>query len=408
MKKFKYKAINQKGRPVSGVISAASEGALYKQLQVVNLELVSCAEVGGKRSGVPLTLKGISTRDLIQLFLHLEQMQGASVPLLDALGDIRDTTDNHRLRDIMGEVYRDVNEGVALSEALSRHGKIFHNLYISIISAGEETGDLVSSYRQLIKYLKWKDEINRKVRKAITMPAVTAAFVFGALIFLMIFVVPQILQFVDNMKDMLGLEVPWFTKALKATSDFIAAYWMILVAIPFVVTFVIILLRRYSENFRYRLDLMYLSFPIMGNLIRKISIARFSQTFAALFASGVDVIKGLNSAKQTVNNLAINEALDSVISYVKTGSPLSEAFNASGEFPSMVVRMIKIGEESGNLTHVLEQVGEFYTNDVNEAVDAMVAMIQPLLTAFLGIIIFWIIAGSFGPIYLNLDKFIVN
>ncbi len=364
--------------------------------------------MGRKTSNIPLLSKGVSTRDMIQLFVHLEQMQGASVPLLDALGDIRDTTENSRLRDMMSEVYRDVNEGNSLSEALSRHPKVFPNLYISLIAAGEETGDMVSSYRQLIRYLKWRDEINRKVRKATLMPAVTAGFVFGALIFLMVLVVPEILKFVENMQNMMKMDIPWFTTALIATTDFFGAYWWAVIPIPFIFAFIIIMLRRLSENFCYRMDLMYLSLPVVGNLIRKISIARFSQTFASLFASGVDVLKAMRSAQETVNNLSIREALDNTIQYVKTGSPLSEAFNASGEFPSMVVRMVKIGEESGNLTEVLEHVGVFYTNDVNEAVDSMVALIQPLLTLILGIIIAWIIAGCFGPIYLNLDKFMAN
>ena len=158
-------------------------------------------------------------------------------------------------------------------------------------------------------------------------------------------------------------------------------------------------MRRFSENIRYRFDLMYLSLPIVGNLIRKISIARFSQTFAALFASGVDVLRSLNSAQQTVNNLAIKEALENVTNYVKTGSPLSESFNASGEFPSMVVRMVKVGEESGNLTVVLEQVSDFYTKDVDEAIQALITMIEPMLTSIMGIVILWIAVGVFGPIY---------
>ncbi len=390
------------------MIAAASEADLYKQLQLVNLELVTCNQMGGKRANIPLMAKGVSTRDMIQLFVHLEQLQGASVPLLDSLGDIRDTTENPRLRDLMSEVYRDVNEGTSLSEALARHPKIFPNLYISLIAAGEETGDMVSSYRQLIKYLKWRDSINRKVKKAITMPIVTGVAVFGAITVLMLFVVPEILKFIKNMKDLMDLEIPWFTHALIATTNFFGAYWWIILPFPVIVFLIITALRRSSENIRYRFDLMYLSIPVVGNLIRKISIARFSQTFAALFASGVDVLKSLESAKQTVNNLAIKEALDNVTTYVKTGSPLSESFNASGEFPSMVVRMVKVGEESGNLTEVLEHVGEFYTNDVNEAVDALVAMIQPLLTAVLGVILFWIIAGCFAPIYGNLGKFMAK
>lgn len=142
-----------------------------------------------------------------------------------------------------------------------------------------------------------------------------------------------------------------------------------------------------------------LSMPLFGPLIRKINIARFAQTFGALFASGIDVLQGLDHASKTVNNRAILDALDGVKEQVKAGSPLSEAFNTSGEFPSMVVRMLKVGEESGNLTVVLDQVAEFYTADVDESVEGLIAMIEPSLTALLGGMILWIAVAVFGPIY---------
>ena len=141
----------------------------------------------------------------------------------------------------------------------------------------------------------------------------------------------------------------------------------------------------------------------MGPLIRKINIARFAQTFGALFASGIDILKCLESARSTVTNLAIAEALESSQELVKAGSPLSEAFNASGEFPSLVIRMLRIGEESGNLTVVLDQVAEFYTNDVDEAVQGLITMIEPLLTGILGIMILWIAVAVFGPIYSSFE-----
>jgi type IV pilus assembly protein PilC len=143
--------------------------------------------------------------------------------------------------------------------------------------------------------------------------------------------------------------------------------------------------------------------PIAGPLVRKISVARFSQTFGALFASGIDVMSGLRNARQTVKNLALLDALEGVEMQVAAGSPLSEAFNASGEFPSMVIRMIKVGEESGNLTPVLEQVSEFYTKDVDEAVQGLIALIEPFLTMFLGVMILWIAVAVFGPIYSSFE-----
>lgn len=401
MERYKYRAINHKGRPVRGVISAANEVDLYNQLHSAGLELIQCAPLNkdkGLFSGV--IKKKVKVRDLIQLFMHLEQMQGAGVPLLEALNDIRDSTEHDGLRDIMSEVHRDVSEGSSLSEAMALHPKVFRNLYVSLVGSGEETGDMASAYRQLIKYLKWVDQMQAKVRKATRYPIILVFAVIITVGVMMTLVVPQIVGFIRYLDQ----ELPVYTTALIATSDFFVAYWwavlMVIIAIPMI----LIGLRRSSKDMAYRIDMMMLSLPVAGPLIRKISIARFSQTFGALYASGIDILKALESARRTVNNLALSEALMGVIEQVQTGSPLSEAFNASGEFPSMVVRMLKVGEESGNLTVVLDQVSEFYTNDVDEAIQGLIAMIEPLLTVILGGMILWIAIAVFGPIYSSFEN----
>jgi type IV pilus assembly protein PilC len=158
-------------------------------------------------------------------------------------------------------------------------------------------------------------------------------------------------------------------------------------------------MRGLSEGFKYRTDYIALHSPVAGQVIRKISLSRFCSTFAVLFTSGLEILKCLEAAQKTAGNVVIADALEMVRQQVQEGSPLSTAMNVSGEFPSMVVRMVRIGEESGNLTHVLEQVSEFYDRDVNEAVDAMIQMIEPALTVILGGMMLWIAAAVFGPIY---------
>ncbi len=370
--------------------------------------MIDCSVVGERKG---LSIGGISfekvkVRDLIQFFVHMEQMQSAGVPLLDSLADIRDTTENGVLRDIVTEIHRDVSDGASLSESMEKHPKVFHNLYIALIRAGEETGDLTSIYRQLIKYLKWVDEMQSKIKKATRYPMVVTAVVLLVIVVMMGFVVPQIVGFLDNLDQELGFA----TTSLVATSEFFASPLFhvfglgvpggaVVLAVP-VITFIgLKALKKVSDDFAYRIDSMFLRLPIAGPLIRKITIARYAQTFGALFASGIDVLSALRSARETVTNLALIEALDAVEKYVQSGSSLSEAFNACGEFPSLVVRMIKIGEESGNLTSVLDQVAEFYTRDVDEAVQGLITMIEPALTGVLGVMILWIAVAVFGPIY---------
>ncbi len=395
IERYKYKAYNSKGRPIRGVISAANEMDLHAQLQSAGMELVSCSPLTQKTGGAGMFGPKVKVRDMIQLFMHMEQMQSAGVPLLDALGDIRDSSDNQSLKDIMTDIHRNVSDGASLSEAMNNHPKLFGNLYIALIKAGEDTGDLTKSYLQLVKYLKWVDDMQTKIRKATRYPTILLVVVVLTIVVMMGFVVPEIVGFIKN----LGQELPVYTTALMATSEFFQEYWWAVLATPIVIFIIYKFISKNSDEFRYRMDALFLRMPIAGPLVRKINIARYAQTFGALFSSGIDVINCLKSSQKTVNNLAIHESLDAVQAQVEAGLPLSKAFGASGEFPSLVTRMIKVGEESGNLTPVLEQVSEFYTRDVDEAVQSLITMIEPMLTAILGVMILWIAIAVFGPIY---------
>jgi type IV pilus assembly protein PilC len=385
------------------VVSAANEVDLYAQLKAAGFELVSCSPVkqkGGALGSSGIFAPKVKVRDMIQLFMHLEQMQSAGVPMLDSLADIRDTTENQTLKDMMTDIHRSVSDGSSLSESMGNHPKVFGNLYISLIKAGEDTGDLTSSYLQLVKYLKWVDDMQTKVRKATRYPMILMAVVVLTIVVMMGYVVPQITGFIQN----IGQELPFYTTALMATSEFFQDFWWIVLSTPIVLFILYKVFRSGSEEFAYRMDALFLELPIAGKLIRKINIARYAQTFGALFSSGIDVIGCLKSAQKTVGNLALIEALEAVQAQVQAGAPLSQAFNASGEFPSMVVRMIRIGEESGNLTSVLEQVSEFYTKDVDETVQSLITMIEPMLTAILGGMILWIAVAVFGPIYSSFEN----
>ncbi len=365
------------------------------------MSLLDCKEMNEKAGKLAaLTAAKVKTRDLVQMFIHLEQLQKAGVPLLDALSDIRDTSESSRLRDIMSDIYAEVSAGSSLSTGFSKHPAIFEPIFISLVAAGEETGNLIESFQQVIKHLKWTDAMNTKVKKATRYPKILLAVVIGVVWMMMGYVVPEVVGFLEN----IGQELPGVTLALIATSKFFGNYFHYII-IGIIVAFIAFRVgRNISESFRYHTDYLALRMPMMGMLIRKISLSRFCATLAVLFTSGLEILKCLDAANQTSGNLVITEALQAVRQRVQEGSPLSVAINASGEFPSLVVRMVKIGEESGNLTGVLEQVAEFYDKDVNDAVDAMIQMIEPMLTVILGGIILWIAAGVFGPVYNSFGK----
>lgn len=389
-----------------------NEVDLYNQLQNASFELVQCVAIKERKTKIAgLTFSKITVRDLVQFFIHMEQMQNAGVSLLDSLADIRDSVDNDMMRDVVGEIYRDVRDGLSLSEAMAKHPKVFKPLYLSLIKAGEDTGNLTAAYSQLQDYLKRLDTMQSKVKKATRYPMVVTVVVLCVIVFMMSVVVPQIVGFLKY----LDIELPWFTVWLIATSNFfiqpqfsilgIPVYGVVLVFLfPIIFLSLFFSARRMSSEVTYQIDSLYLRLPTIGPLIRKVTIARYAQTFSALFSSGIDVIQSLAAARGTVGNTVLLAAMESVETSVKSGKTLSAAMGDSGEFPGMVVRMTRIGEESGQLSTVLDQVAEFYTKDVDEAIDALIEMIQPTLTIVLALVITWIAAGSLGPVYINLGN----
>jgi len=400
LQKYKYRALKASGQQVRGVLTAVSEQDLDSQLESAGLTLISCSKVRQKGAGGLEFGKKVKIRDLIQFFVNLKQMQGAGIGILESLADLRDTADNDKFRDILSEMYRDISEGSSLSEAMQNHPKVFENIHVSLVAAGEDNGDIKTACEQLVVYLKWVDLMQTRVRKATRYPMVLMVAVVATVVVMMGFVVPKIVDFILGMDQ----ELPFSTRSLIATSDFFSQHWLIILISPIALIVLTKVLKSQSEAFAYNIDSLWLKSPIAGSVIRKISIARFSQTFSALFKGGIDIMKALNSATQTVNNRVLKEGLEEVQKSVKEGLPISEALNKSGEFPSMVVRMVKVGEESGNLSEVLDQVSEFYTNDVDEEVQNVISMIEPALTGILGVMILWIAVGVFGPIYSSFEN----
>ncbi|EKV32255.1 Type IV fimbrial assembly protein PilC [Caenispirillum salinarum AK4] len=394
MPQYAYRAINDKGRSVRGQINATNETDLFQQLHELGLELVDAGVVKERKLTLALAPK-IKTRDLIQTCMHLEQLSGAGVPLIDALSDLRESTEHARLRNVIAEIYRDVSDGAALSDAFGKHPRIFGPVFTSLLAAGEESGNITESFAQLVKHLKWTDEVNAKVKKAIRYPSFILVMIVVLFTFMMTYVVPQVVGFLEAQ----GTELPAVTLSLIHTSDFMTNYWYVVLLGP-VAAFVLIRAGvKTSYAFAYKVDWVLLNLPTLGPTIRKISLSRFSHFFAVMFNSGVPILQCLETAQRVVVNRCLTEALATVRDQVQTGEPLSSAMKQSGQFPGLVTRMVKIGEESGNLSGTLENVTDFYDRDVDDTVDKIIAMAEPALTVVAGLMMIWIILGVLGPVY---------
>ena len=397
MPEYAYRAMDQRRRWLRGTIRAVSEIELDQRLRDRGLDLITCNPIKASRRGSVFS-KGITTRDLVQFCVHLEQMDAAGVPLMESLTEARDSVTSPRLQDVITEIHRDVGEGAPLSEAFAIHPEVFDSVFASLMAAGEETGDMAEAFKQLVHHLKWAEALASKIKKATRYPMFLAFAVVGATMFMMIFVVPQVV----GMLEAIGQELPLPTIALIAVSEAFQNYWYLILSIPIGLFILFKAARRASKEFKFKTDYLALRLPVAGELIKKISFANFSHIFAVTFKSGIPVLGCLDSGRRLIKNMVLVQAVDVVKDQVQGGEPLSEAMAMTGEFPAMVVHMVKIGENTGNLETVLWNVAEFYDRDVDEAVAGMIAMIEPALIAVMGGMMAWIALGVFGPLYANL------
>lgn len=397
MPAFNYQAVNDTGRTVRGVVVADNELDLETRLKQLGLDLVSAKEVVAKKSS---RFGKIKIKDMIILCMHLEQLDRAGVPLHDALADVRDSTESPKLRDVLTGVYESVKNGAMLSKALSAYPKVFNDVFVGLVAAGEKTGNLSESFTHLAEHLKWSAEIRRKVKKATRYPMALVVMITMVITVLMTQVVPKLVDFIVAQ----GFTIPLHTRALIAVSKAFENYWYLLIGVPVVSVVGLIVLYKTSEGFAYKADSVFLKMPIMGPVIRKIDMARFTHFFSVMFNSGIDILDSLEAAKGVVGNRVLKDSIDLVKTNVTEGNSLTASLRLSNQFPNLVIRMFKVGEDSGNMSEALENINFFYNREVNDAVDSMVGLIQPALTVVMGIMIFWIIAAVFGPLYESFSK----
>jgi type IV pilus assembly protein PilC len=389
---YAYKALDERNKTVRGQITAGNEIEVEARLKEIGLDLVTARQL---KEGFKLNVGGVKNKDKIMLCIHLEQLDRAGVPILESLADVRDTTESAALKNMLSEIYEAVRGGKMLSEAMAMFPRTFDSVFTGLVAAGEKTGNLHESFYNLAQHIKWNDDNRRKVIRAITYPIFTLFIMCISIGILMVKVVPQLKSFLESQ----GQEMPAHTKALIATSDFVANQWIWIIVVPVVIGIIIKTLNRVSYPFSYAWDSMMLGLPILGPAIRKINMSRFTHFFGVLYTSGIDILESIKTGQQVVKNKVISSALELVRKIVSEGNSLTGALRATEQFPSLVVRMFKVGEDSGNMKQALENINFFYEREVNDTVDGLIATIKPLLTIVLACILVWIAAAMFGPLY---------
>ena len=391
MQRFHYKAINDNGRYVSGVLSAENQAELLTLVRETGCELISYKI---EKQGAKHFVGKVQAKDLIAIFVHLEQFDRAGVSIVDSLNDLKNTTDSPKISNLMTEMYEAIKNGSLFSESLAKHRDIFNSVYIGLIQNGEKTGNLSEAFKSITDDLKWTMDLKRKTRKAIAGPVFGLIVMFIVLGVMTTVVVPKVTGFLRTQE----LSLPTMTVALIGFSSFLQNYWYLIILFG-IATWGAIKLAERSPEMAVRIDDLKLKIPLFGPIMTKIDLAKFCQFFAITFKGGLGVLECLDAASSVVKNRAIKRSVIIVKQQVSDGQSLAKAIALAGYFPNLVVSMFKIGEESGNMESSLRNVKFFYDREISDSIDRIVGMIQPTLTIVMGGMIMWITLAVFGPIY---------
>ena len=395
---YSYKAIDATGKSVLGRVDAVNVFDLEQRLSRMGLDLVSGAPSATKSRLIAGAR--IPRQDLINFCFHLEQMAGAGVPIVEGLIDLRDSIENLRFREVVGGLVETIEGGKSLSQALADYPEVFSKVVVSLIRSGEQTGKLPEVLKSLAETLKWEDELAAQTKKILLYPAFVGGIVLLVTFFLMIYLVPQMVGFIRNM----GQEVPLQTRILIHVSNFFVGYWWLVLAAPFATWFGLKAAARSNPAVAYALDDLKLRVPLVGPVLRKIILSRFASSFAMMYSSGITVLDAIRSSEEIVGNRPLENALRSAGQQIAEGKGLTMAFTDVGLFPPLVIRMLRIGENTGALDKALLNVSYFYNREVKESIGKVQAMIEPAMTLVLGAILGWVMLAVLGPVYDTISK----
>ena len=397
MSLYTYKAVTLDGRTVNGRIDALNIVDLEMRLRRMELDLINGDPVSNRSlfSG-----SDVPRREIIHFCFHLELLVRAGVPILEGLSDLRDTLEHPRFREVVAGLVESIEGGQKLSQAMEGHSKVFNKVFISLIRAGEDTGRLPEVLQNLTESLKWEDELASQTKKLIMYPAFVGTVVLSATFFLMIYMVPQLKQFVKNM----GQVLPMQTKVLFFVSDLLVSYWYLALLLPVLLVLGLKTLLHVNPLARVRFDGLKLKFPLIGDILRKIILSRFANTFALLYSSGIPILESIRTTQDVVGNLVVRQGLERVEQLIGEGQNVTAAFHSIGFFPPLVIRMLRVGESTGALDDALMNVSYFYNRDVKESVEKVQQLIEPLLTVVLGCLLGWIMLSVLGPVYDVISK----
>jgi type IV pilus assembly protein PilC len=394
MPMFEYTARNPSGQIQKGQVEAQSKEEVGAYLRKNRLVLVSVREPPKQINISFGGAKRIKTRDIVIFTRQFATMINAGLPLVQSLNILSQQSENKALRDVTKAVVYDVESGNTLADAFRKHPKAFTDLYVNMVAAGEAGGILDTILLRLATFLEKNDALVRKVKGAMVYPGVIITVAAAAIAILLIFVIPTF----QSMFASVGLELPLPTRIVIGMSNFLIGYWW---AVLLGIAGIIFAIRSYytTPNGRRQIDAAMLKAPVLGDMLRKSAVSRFTRTLGTLVSSGVSILEGLEITAKTAGNRVIHDAVMESRNSIAGGETIAAPLEKSRVFPPMVISMIAVGEQTGGLDEMLSKIADFYDEEVDVAVSALLSLMEPAMIVILGVIVGGMVVAMYLPIF---------
>jgi type IV pilus assembly protein PilC len=390
---FAWEGVNKEGKKIKGQTRAISDTMVKLQLRKQGLNPTRVRKQSALFAASKK--KKITSSDIAVFSRQMATMMSAGVPMVQALEIIGRGHENPSMGDLINTIKAEVEGGGSFAEALSKHPAYFDDLFVNLVDAGEKSGTLETLLDKIATYKEKTEALKAKIKKAMFYPAaviVVAIIVTGILLY---FVVPQFKSLFEGF----GADLPAFTLLVIRLSEIVQAYWWIFLAVIAGTTYAFIFIKQRSRNFRRSLDRLLLKMPVVGNILYKAAVARFARTLSTMFAAGVPLVEAMTSVAKASGNIVFEEAINMMRDQVATGVQLNLAMSQSGLFPNMATQMVAIGEESGALDAMCAKVADFYEAEVDNLVDSLTSLLEPLIMAILGVLVGGLVVAMYLPIF---------
>lgn len=389
---FTWEGTDRKGGKIKGELSGTSMALVKAQLRKQGINPIKV-----RKKGISLLGKGkkIKPMDIALFTRQMATMMGSGVPLLQSFDIIGEGFENPNMRKLVDDIKQEVAAGNSLANSLRKKPLYFDDLYCNLVDAGEQSGALETLLDRVATYKEKTESLKAKIKKAMTYPiaVVVVAIVVSAI--LLIKVVPQFQSVFANF----GAELPAFTRMVISISEVLQKWWFIVLIAMFAIAFTFKEAHRRSEKFRDSVDRSILKLPIVGDILYKSSVARYARTLSTTFAAGVPLVEALDSVSGATGNVVFRNAVTKIKQDVSSGTQLNFSMRTTGVFPSMAIQMAAIGEESGSLDNMLDKVASYYEEEVDNAVDNLTTLMEPMIMAVLGVLVGGLIIAMYLPIF---------